>query len=105
MVQETLLFWLHLLIIIAIIMIPFMPRGWLIYAIYIPAIITAIWLIFDGCPITHMQQDLKEGEGFIHHLFKSYISPTITANKVNNIVTALMTWITLLTALRLLNKK
>ena len=101
--QETLLFWLHLLILIAIIMIPFMPRAWLIYAIYIPAIITAIWLIFDGCPISHMQQGLK-GEGFIHHLIKSYVSPTITTNQVNNIVTALMTWITLLTALRLLKK-
>lgn len=104
MVQETLLFGLHLLILIAILVIPFLPRGWLIYAIYIPAIIAAIWLIFDGCPISHMQQDLK-GEGFIHHLFKLYISPTITANKVNNIVTALMTWITLLAALRLLKKK
>jgi hypothetical protein len=101
--KEKLLFWLHLLILFTILAIPFMPRAWLIYAIYIPATITAVWLIFDGCPISHMQQDLKGG-GFIHHLIKTHIAPQITTNQVNNIVTALMTWITLLTALRLLKK-
>jgi hypothetical protein len=57
-------------------------------------------VIFDGCPITQNQKELK-GKGFIHHLLEK-VYPNITESKANNMVTALMTIITLLAAKRLI---
>lgn len=49
-----LLFWFHLLLTISIFTIPFWPITYLKYGVFIPLIISLIWLLFDGCPLTKL---------------------------------------------------
>ncbi len=93
------LFWIHILIVLAIMSIPLWPRHYLEYGIYIPALMSIIWVICDGCPISKYQTEL-EGDAFVLVLMRK-IYPSITAHKMQDIITALLTTITLLSALKL----
>ena len=49
------LFCIHLLLIVILLSIPFWNRNYLKYGVYIPLIITILWLFFGGCPLTQIQ--------------------------------------------------
>ena len=89
------------MIIVAIISIPFWPKPYLTYGIYIPSFITLVWLICDGCPISQYQPELN-GESFILSLAKN-VYPSMTEHKIQNILTAFLTIATLVSVLRLKN--
>lgn len=99
----TFLYLLHLIILGAIISIPAWPMWMLRYGMFIPAMLSVIWILCGGCPISLNQPELK-GKAFIHTLLE-YPFPGIKESRSNDIVTALMVWITLLSGLRLINSK
>ena len=63
------LFILHILLTTTLLSIPFWSVKYLQYGVYIPLIISIIWLLFNGCPLTKIQN--IESESFVKELFIS----------------------------------
>jgi hypothetical protein len=70
------LFLIHLLFIIYFLSIPFWPIRYLQYGVYAPILLATIWIIFNGCPLTHVQRELND-EYFSRVLLK-HIFPNIS---------------------------
>lgn len=71
-----LLYILHVTFIIFFISIPFWKLKYLKYGVYAPILLATIWIIFDGCPLTRIQEDLND-EYFSKVLLQNFI-PNIT---------------------------
>ena len=67
---------LHLTFIIFFLSIPFWSLKYLKYGVFIPLILATIWIIFKGCPLTKIQEDLND-EYFSKVLLQNFI-PDIT---------------------------
>lgn len=61
------LFAAHFVFILLLLSIPLWAEYWLKYAIYTPLVLSAAWIIFDGCPLTKLQDNLGEGK-FVQYL-------------------------------------
>ena len=66
------IFILHLLFIIFFLSVPFWPIKYLRYGVFTPIILATIWIVFDGCPLTHIQRDLND-EYFSRVLLRYFI--------------------------------
>jgi hypothetical protein len=51
-----LLFWVHILLTFTLLTIPFWPIQYLEYGVYIPFILSIMWIIFGGCPFTRLHK-------------------------------------------------
>ena len=51
-----LLFWIHLFLTFSLITIPFWPIQYLEYGVYIPLILSIVWILCNGCPFTKLHQ-------------------------------------------------
>ena len=71
-----LLYILHVIFIVFFLSIPFWKLKYLKYGVYAPIILASIWIIFDGCPLTRIQEDLND-EYFSKVLLQNFI-PNIT---------------------------
>ena len=71
-----LLYILHVTFIVFFLSIPFWKLKYLKYGVYAPIILASIWIIFDGCPLTRIQEDLND-EYFSKVLLQNFI-PNIT---------------------------
>lgn len=71
-----LLYILHVTFIAFFLSIPFWKLKYLKYGVYAPIILASIWIIFDGCPLTRIQEDLND-EYFSKVLLQNFI-PNIT---------------------------
>ena len=77
---------LHKIIAIIILSVPFQPIKYLKYSYLIPLILYTIWVVFDGCPITHATIDSDEPE-FIHGiLLKLGAPPTLNSRRSDQIL-------------------
>lgn len=83
---------IHLLIVLFIVGIPFLPKEILKTAIYLPALIALSWLLLGGCFIT--QQNGTDSESFIHTLLQKVVT-NITTKQSDNLITLTMILITL----------
>lgn len=95
----TYLFFTHLIILFIVVSIPFWPINALEYGLYIPTILTLMWVLFGDCPLSRMQSEL-EGRPFEHVLMQK-IFPDITDDQVDHLATFTMAAITLIAAIRL----
>ena len=87
---------LHILIIVFILSIPFLPRKHLKYAIFVPSLLYLTWLLFDGCPLTHATHG-KNGN-FIKTIVKSIFPKSkINTDHLNGFI---MTFILAIVAYR-----
>ena len=85
MSTDTLVNWLHYLIILCIIMIPFLPIPMLKWAIYIPLLIVMIWLGTDGiCPISTMA-NISKNSGFVYEQVQK-ILPSVSLKMTNQLL-------------------
>lgn len=66
------LFILHLIFIVFFLSVPFWPIKYLRFGVFTPIILATIWIIFDGCPLTHIQRDLND-EYFSRVLLRYFI--------------------------------
>lgn len=71
-----LLYILHVTFIIFFMSIPFWSLKYLKYGVYAPILLASIWIIFDGCPLTRIQEDLND-EYFSKVLLQNFF-PNIT---------------------------
>lgn len=71
-----LLYILHVTFIVFFLSIPFWKLKYLKYGVYAPIVLASIWIIFDGCPLTRIQEDLND-EYFSKVLLQNFI-PDIT---------------------------
>jgi len=74
--KMDLLYILHVTFIVFFLSIPFWKLKYLKYGVYAPIILASIWIIFDGCPLTRIQEDLND-EYFSKVLLQNFI-PDIT---------------------------
>lgn len=70
------LYILHLTFIIFFLSIPFWNLKYLRFGVFAPLVLATIWIIFKGCPLTQIQEDLND-EYFSKVLLQHFI-PDIT---------------------------
>ncbi len=68
-----LLFILHFTFVLFFLSIPTWPIQYLKYGVYIPIVLATIWIIFNGCPLTHLQN-----EKYFSKVLIKYIYPDIS---------------------------
>lgn len=96
----TPLYIIHLIILLGIISVPVWPLKLLKFGVFIPFGISLIWLIFDGCPISFMQDELEGKSIFTYDVLKR-IMPNITEKQTENFLTAYLIFATLVSSYRL----
>jgi len=88
------LYAVHLLLFLAILSIPFLPKYCLKYAVYVPMLLSFSWVAFEGCIITNHQTNLKN-KTFTQDLYNHFI-PNISVLQSEHINTAAFTLITVI---------
>ena len=87
------LYVLHLLIMLLLVSIPAWPCYYLQYGIYIPLLLSASWILFDGCLLTKSQTNLNSNS-FTREIY-DYIIPGISVKQAQRINTFMLIGITL----------
>ena len=95
------LFVTHLLLQFIVLSIPFWSLTYLKYGVYIPLIISFLWLIFNGCPMTKMQ---SIGSNSFTYENMKLIFPDITKEYVDHILVFIFIFITVVGFRRLCKK-
>ena len=96
-------YYLHLLVIIFTISIPFFPLKILKTGIYlVPFIITILSLIFNGCILTHIEK--RESNNFIKDLLSNFF-PNITVTFTDNLYTLIMVLIPTIIIFRIFHNR
>lgn len=88
------LFALHLLIFGIILSIPLWPISYLKYGIYVPILLSILWVVCNGCPLTKHQSNLSTNS-FTREIY-AYIIPNITVKTAERINTVALILITML---------
>lgn len=70
------LYILHLTFIIFFMSIPLWNIKYLKYGVFAPIILATIWIIFDGCPLTMIQEDLNDE--YFSKVLLQYFIPNIS---------------------------
>lgn len=91
------LYVLHVVILFWIISIPLWPIKYLQYGVYIPTIITLLWLLTGACPLTDADPALDH---FTHHFVSNFIDG-VQVETVDNALIFTMVLVTLLGARKL----
>ena len=94
-----LLYILHVTFIVFFLSIPFWKLKYLKYGVYAPIILASIWIIFDGCPLTRIQEDLND-EYFSKVLLQNFI-PNITKETTARFSYFILLFVTVIGMLRL----
>ena len=101
--MNNILYYIHFIILIAILSIPFLPMKLIKKGIYIiPLIITIGWLVFDGCIITNIDKD--NNITFLKRILTP-IFPNITNTTISRLSQFVLTLILTIIIYRLINKK
>jgi hypothetical protein len=93
------LFFIHLVILVAIVSVPVWPKNYLAYGLFLPTIMTMLWVLCGDCPLTQMQSDL-DGQTFEQVVMRS-IFDDITDKQIYHLSAFAMSAITLVAAIRL----
>lgn len=84
-----------------LLLLPSLPIPILKYAIFIPWILSLVWVYFDGCPVTQYTNISSDKRGFVLQQFQK-LFPKITESRVAHIITFSMVTIVLISYLRIL---
>ncbi len=98
-----LLFWLHLAIIGFVLSVPFWDLEHLRFGVYVPLLLTTIWLLCDGCPLTAMHNGGNDGY-FAQTLLRPFF-PNITREQTSRFAYYVLIIITYASAWRLSGSK
>ena len=94
-----LLYLLHLTFILFFMSIPFWRLKYLKYGVYAPILLASIWIIFDGCPLTRIQEDLND-EYFSKVLLQNFI-PNISKETTARVSYYILLLVTVIGFMRL----
>lgn len=85
------LFYVHLLLTLSLVTIPFWPIKYLEYGVYIPLLLSITWIIFNGCPFTRFHKiDSSSFSQDILSFFVSDVSEKCTEH-VNTFILLVVT--------------
>lgn len=84
---------LHVVISLLLLTIPFWPYRYLRYGVYLPLVISTVWILFNGCPLTHTQTDLQ-GQTFTRHFLRALTHCNVTEQEAGHILTFVYVLIT-----------
>jgi hypothetical protein len=98
-IKMDLLHALHLVIFGLLVSIPLWPIAYLRYGVYVPIVISIIWVIFNGCPLTKVQTNLSSNS-FTKEVYKHFM-PNISVNDAKHINTFALLFITVVGFYRL----
>ena len=76
---------LHILMLFVILSIPFWPMSYLRYGVYVPITISLIWVVFNGCPLTQQQTNLRS-QSFTKEIYSIFV-PGITVKMAEHVNT------------------
>jgi hypothetical protein len=102
--MANILYYIHLLVPLSIVLMPFLPNKYLFYVFPYPIIYYFIWLIFDNtCPLTKIsQKNMENKHNFVLLLFQKYINKNILEHQVNNIIHIIICLSIIISAYKLL---
>jgi uncharacterized membrane protein YkvI len=87
-----LLYLIHLLMTLTLFTIPFWPHCYLKYGVYIPLIISFIWIVCNGCPLTKIQTNLNS-DNFTKEILTLFF-PNITTKYTEHVNTFVLILVT-----------
>lgn len=87
------LFIIHILLTLTLLTIPFWPVDYLNYGVYIPLILSIIWLIFDGCPFSKLHK--VDSSSFSQDLLRIFM-PNVSDRMTEHLNTFILLSITIL---------
>ena len=97
------LYWLHLLILLGILSIPFWPKSWLKYGVYVPITISFMWMVCNGCPLTKQQTNISS-KSFTKEVYSMFV-PNMTVKTAEHVNTFAFLLITVIGKHRLCTMK
>lgn len=80
---------------------PLLPIKYLRYAVFLPPLIYLVWIVCDGCPLTHVTQG--DDEKFLEGLLQKFI-PSI-AKKTDMLIGLTLTFVLAIIAFRAFDSK
>jgi hypothetical protein len=88
---------LHFIFILFVLSIPTWPIKYLKYGVYTPIILATIWIIFNGCPITHVQHENQTiSDKYFSKVLLKHIYPGISDETTLRIVHYVLLLVTVL---------
>ena len=93
-------YYFHFLIPLGLILMPLLPLKYLKYVVFVPSALYLLWIVCDGCPITHATQG--NNAQFIQSILK-HIHPTL-ANKSDQVIGLILTLVLALISYRAINQ-
>ena len=93
-----LLFLIHLFLTFSLLTIPFWPIKYLEYGVYIPLILSIIWIIFNGCPFTRLHK--IDSSSFSQDLLRFFI-PKVSDKMTEHVNTFILIAVTVASFIRL----
>jgi hypothetical protein len=97
------LFIIHFTFTILFTSIPFWPIEFLKYGVYVPILLATIWIVFNGCPLTNIQNDRFNNEYFSQVLLR-YFYPNISKETTVRIIYYILLLVTVIGFNRLYNQ-
>ena len=97
----SLAYYLHMIIPIYIILMPFLPVKILKKIFYLPIILPLMWIIFGECPLNKLHKKQVENKDFIQSIL-SNLYPKISKRLSNNITTFILLLSVVLSALKIM---
>lgn len=93
------LYILHLTFIVFFLSIPFWKLKYLKYGVFMPLTLSTIWIIFKGCPLTQIQEDLNDE--YFSKVLLQYFVPDITRETTARFSYYILLVVTVVSMLRL----
>jgi hypothetical protein len=93
----------HLIFLLVLLSIPLWSTRYLKLGIILVYIVVASWVVFEGCPITNIQQELK-GDTFTRNLI-SKIYPSISRDQANHIIFLAFLTVVVISFIRICSQK
>ena len=97
----NILWYLHWLLPISVILLPFLDHKLLVYILWYPIIYYLIWIIFDGCPLNKYHDNDKED--FLLEFSRKYISKNINEKQFNRFIGLFLGLIVIISAYKVIS--
>lgn len=74
----------HLIVVAFLISAPLWPKKQLKYTVWTPLLLSFIWVVFDGCPISKIHMD-TDGEHDFLYSWVHPLLPSLTRHQINEL--------------------
>jgi len=89
------LVFIHFVIILIVVSMPFWPIEYLQYGVYIPLLISIMWIFCDGCPLTKLHNPDGGSDSFSNGILRIFI-PDASISLTQHVNTFILVFITVI---------